>query len=1484
MSDTIQAIPADDIALNLAFKESDGSPYDLTGAEVSFRVKRKIGDSDSDSVITKIVTSHTNAAAGLTTIDLSATDTNLALGFYTYDIRILTADSNRNSTDQATFEVAETLNAGDAMTSQNIEVNMQDRTIAIELTGVEGPAGTAGAGVPTGGLGNEFLKKLSSTNFDTSWVSATQVRLDLSLDQVPNVDATKGRGVTKTVGLTGISADYVCDGLADHVQIQQALDDVSALGGGTVHIRRGTYDIAVALTFHANVVVRGEGMFLTKLYANASIPNGKGIFSDRSYTPEDPLLNTEVSDMELDGSLLPRPAVGAGYQIGRKGFDAKYVRYGYWHDVYIHNFPATGFGIDNLSKCLVDHLIISDCGTAGGNAAVTLTSDNTNISAGETVLISNNYASATITSDLTNVANNNTVTIDTTVYTFKTVLTGAAYEVLIGATYAISLDNLADAVNAATAGLGVTYGLGTVAHPTVTATTNTDTTQKFVARLTGTGGNSIATTETSAHLSFGGSTMSGGSVRTYTFVSSLVSAFDVLIGADADASLTNLVAAINGATGEGTLYGTGTVAHGKVTAGNVSAHATIITATSTGPDGNDILVSETSAHLSFSAGQLSNGISGGSQGSNGVGIGVGGMPDESFVVSNCITINTAHTGYLLENLESNTGPEKMYIFTGNISLNDRIGFSSSGQSNFVWTGGGFYNTTTNAIQLIDFFHKIPHDFSISDTRIDTPGGKGMLIDGYSGIIGNVHLSGGAQEGIYMRGHGIVMNNVVAHDFGLDGIKVVGQTSNQDMAPASDYVWSNVLAYNNGRLTSSGDGIHFDASFGPISNIQLSHVRAYDDNAVKKQRYGVSVTGSGAIDEVSLTDMQLAGNATDGLFVVSTATNVTRRNVRGNISNYDMTPNAQSFTGSIPFNKSSGDITATRLMLGVNTTFQGVSLDAIAESVLTGSGAKSNIYSYLTVNPASSSSTEFRALRGTTEFKVDNVNTISTIGGVYGSTVISGNANVTNAYGGRFHGAIVPSTSSFNGATISNVWGVDITGFKISGTPPNAGTITTVKGIIINDNDAPSPLSITNSFGIDIAALTRGGTLNVGLRIAAPSGATNNYAIQLNDTGGTLAGGITFGTGTSNLYRSAASTLKTDGSFVVGGTLTAGTYVGQSSIVTLGTITAGVWNGTTIAIANGGTGQVTANAALNALLPSQTGNSGKFLTTNGTDSSWGTVAAVSAQSLLDTNGNNALTVTTTASAVSFLNITNAASGGTITLAATASSGTPNFIIKGSGTFALRPTTNGTNAIRLQDSAGTGNVLVADTTNIRIGIGKTTPTVTLDVGGIIGLLAGGSTTIAKAGGTIFNHFADAGNSTTAETDLYSDSIPASALGTNGDKLEAIYGCIFVNSTSTKQLKLYFGGTAIFDTGALTISASSEISMEVLIIRVNSTVVRYVVRAVTTGASTGAYSAVGELTGLTLTNANVLKITGTAAGVGAATNDIVAKASTVEWKSAA
>lgn len=54
---------------------------------------------------------------------------------------------------------------------------------------------------------------------------------------------------------------------------------------------------------------------------------------------------------------------------------------------------------------------------------------------------------------------------------------------------------------------------------------------------------------------------------------------------------------------------------------------------------------------------------------------------------------------------------------------------------------------------------------------------------------------------------------------------------------------------------------------------------------------------------------------------------------------------------------------------------------------------------------------------------------------------------------------------------------------------------------------------------------------------------------------------------------------------------------------------------TLPIANGGTSQTTANAAFNALAPSQATNSGKFLTTDGTNTSWATVSGSGANVIL-----------------------------------------------------------------------------------------------------------------------------------------------------------------------------------------------------------------------------------------------------------------------------
>ena len=118
-------------------------------------------------------------------------------------------------------------------------------------------------------------------------------------------------------------------------------------------------------------------------------------------------------------------------------------------------------------------------------------------------------ATGTITSDNTNVSDADTVTIGSTVYRFKNTL-AAAYDVKIGASADATLLNLIKAINASGTA-GTEYYTGTAAHPLVTAATSV-TAHAFAvtARAKGTAGNSIASTETSSHLSWGAATLAGG--------------------------------------------------------------------------------------------------------------------------------------------------------------------------------------------------------------------------------------------------------------------------------------------------------------------------------------------------------------------------------------------------------------------------------------------------------------------------------------------------------------------------------------------------------------------------------------------------------------------------------------------------------------------------------------------------------------------------------------------------------------------------------------------------------------------------------------------------------------------------------------------------------------------------------------------------------------------------------------------------------------
>ena len=167
-------------------------------------------------------------------------------------------------------------------------------------------------------------------------------------------------------------------------------------------------------------------------------------------------------------------------------------------------------------------------------------------------------------------------------------------------------------------------------------------------------------------------------------------------------------------------------------------------------------------------------------------------------------------------------------------------------------------------------------------------------------------------------------------------------------------------------------------------------------------------------------------------------------------------------------------------------------------------------------------------------------------------------------------------------------------------PNNTGTIalTSDLTVFVTSVTSTSPISSSGGATPDIS-------------ISQATTSTNGYlsSIDWNTFNNKGSGTVTSVSGTLNRITSSGGTTPIIDIST--------SYVGQTSITTLGTIGTGVWNGTTIAIANGGTGQITNTLGFDALSPTTTrgdtivrgvtnnvrlalGTVGKILRSDGTD--------------------------------------------------------------------------------------------------------------------------------------------------------------------------------------------------------------------------------------------------------------------------------------------
>lgn len=162
------------------------------------------------------------------------------------------------------------------------------------------------------------------------------------------------------------------------------------------------------------------------------------------------------------------------------------------------------------------------------------------------------------------------------------------------------------------------------------------------------------------------------------------------------------------------------------------------------------------------------------------------------------------------------------------------------------------------------------------------------------------------------------------------------------------------------------------------------------------------------------------------------------------------------------------------------------------------------------------------------------------------------------------------------------------------------------------------------------------------------------------------------------------------------------------------------------------------------------------------------------------------------------------------------------------------------------------------------------------------------IAKTPISLFNLYANIATTSTGGSfdDLQSVTIAAGQLAANGDRILARWvGQAVGHATATRQVRAVFGGTTVIDTSAYVTAYGGYYVWDLEFVRVSSSVVRTSING-----NNPAYSALSplafaagtytEVTGLTLANTQVLKITAAATGAGAASGDITGRSLTVSY----
>jgi len=145
------------------------------------------------------------------------------------------------------------------------------------------------------------------------------------------------------------TGDYNCDGVDDHIEINEATAYIDNLGGGTVHLKSGTYTINDSVILKSNMVFEGdeENYTIIKLKDQNNRDHWAHIYGSQ-------VTNTILQNFRLDGNKAGQSGLSTGSRV-------QGIAFSYSDNIMVQYVTSINQTTDNFKFVHVTDSIIRNC-------------------------------------------------------------------------------------------------------------------------------------------------------------------------------------------------------------------------------------------------------------------------------------------------------------------------------------------------------------------------------------------------------------------------------------------------------------------------------------------------------------------------------------------------------------------------------------------------------------------------------------------------------------------------------------------------------------------------------------------------------------------------------------------------------------------------------------------------------------------------------------------------------------------------------------------------------------------------------------------------------------------------------------------------------------------------------------------------------------------------------------------------------------------